>query len=154
MNPYLQKLIETGIPVSQAKFHAAVNNANQTPENDFNVNSNSTERRVDMWYTSHGLVCHQKNVKKQDCYWIVPLPSIIFANFSKQIDLEELACNPNPHIAMIGVVDSDIVHQENAALYGVNTAIDIKPLVIPSGEKLVEGIKEAKKRGRPFKNPQ
>ncbi len=82
MNKTLEKLIETGIPVTAAHFHAAVNNANKVPQTYFSQHSDVHERRVNMWYTQYGLVCHQKTAKtKEDRYFIVPLPTLIFANF-------------------------------------------------------------------------
>lgn len=76
MNPVLKHLIETGIPVSKAQFHAAVNNADNVPENYFSTESLNKSRQADMWWTPHTLVCHQKGK-----YFGVPISTVIFANF-------------------------------------------------------------------------
>ncbi len=89
MNKTLEKLIQSGIPVQRAVFHSAVNNADNVPENYFALDSNNASRRVSMWYTQAGLICHQKTVKlHEDKYWIVPLPTVIFANLKNSVETE------------------------------------------------------------------
>lgn len=84
MNKTLAKLIETGIPVTAAKFHTAVDNSEKVPESYYSAESNLKSRRIEMWYTPNGLVCMHK-----DAYFIVPLANVIFANFKKN-DAESL----------------------------------------------------------------
>lgn len=117
------KLIETGIPVSKAQFHAAVNNADQVPENYFSCHSAVKSRQVKMWWTPHTLICHQK-----DKYWGVPISTVIFANFIN-MDTPEIQKALNEVQQMQCEVSGD------------------------SGlAKLTPPIAAPKKRGRPFKN--
>lgn len=82
MNKTLAKLIETGIPVYEAAFHAAVQNADKTPESSFNTFSDKPSRKVKMWWTPHTLVCCQKTVHSKELkYWGVPISTVIYANF-------------------------------------------------------------------------
>ncbi len=77
MNSTLEKLIKSGIPVSKAQFHEAVNNSDQTPEHFFASDSNVKSRNVTMWYTPHTLICLHK-----DKYFGVPNATIKFVNFA------------------------------------------------------------------------
>jgi hypothetical protein len=81
VHPHLQKLIESGIPVSQAHFHAAVNNADETPENYFNDKSDNRSRRAAMLWTPHGLICSQVDTKGEMKHFIVPPATVKFAKF-------------------------------------------------------------------------
>lgn len=58
---HLQKLIDTGIPVSVAWFQTAVNNGNNIPEHSFSHASDNKERRVEMWATSADLLVYKQN---------------------------------------------------------------------------------------------
>jgi hypothetical protein len=90
MNATLEKLVQTGIPVSKAQFHAAVNNADQIPENYFSVDSMVASRRAKMWSVPGEIILCQKNVRKEDCYFAVPKSNIIFYNFTNQETGKEL----------------------------------------------------------------
>lgn len=79
----IKTLKNNGICVSKATFHTAVNNADNSPENNFDVNSNNLSRRVDMWYTPVGLLCHHKGK-----YFITPLANIVYANLVEDADGE------------------------------------------------------------------
>lgn len=72
----IDALIRAGVEVSDAKFHAAVNNADDVPESNFSSKSNNASRRAEMWWTQAGLLCKQKNK-----FFIVPSATVIFANF-------------------------------------------------------------------------
>lgn len=85
MNKTLENLIKTAIPVYEAHFHAAVQNADNVPETSFNMNSEKPNRKVQMWWTPHTLICCQKKVHtKEKKYWGIPLSSVIFANFETE----------------------------------------------------------------------
>lgn len=82
MNKQLENLIKNGIPVSEAYFHAAVQNADKVPESSFNINSDKPTRKVKMWWTPHTLICCQRSVTyKEDRYFGIPISTVIFANF-------------------------------------------------------------------------
>lgn len=73
----IEKMIENGIPVWRAEFHAAVNNADNVPENYFSANSNVKSRNVEMWWVNNnGLLC-----KHKDKFFLVPAASVKFCNF-------------------------------------------------------------------------
>lgn len=72
LTPLLESKIEGGIPVTHAKFHQAVDNSTKEPSSDFNMASNNSGRRVEMWLTDVGLICLHK-----DEYFIVPEANII-----------------------------------------------------------------------------
>ncbi len=76
----IRKLINSGIPVREARFHAAVNNGDGVPEMQFNDNSTQPGRRVQMWSSYSYLVCCHSDVKKGDRYILVPLSNVIFAH--------------------------------------------------------------------------
>lgn len=142
MNPILQSLINNGIPVSRAQFHSAVNNADQIPESTFSDDSPTPSRRVNMWYTPNGLVCHQKATKisgfvnkGEDRYFIVPLATIIFANFKKSDKLEEPMDAP-PIMAFAS-------NAEVGAPIFYTSSNEEAPSSVP--------LSPPKKRGRPFK---
>lgn len=78
----LKKLWSTGIPVRQAKFHAAVDNADDVPENGYDIASLNKSRRVEMMWTTQGLICRQADAKKKIEYWLVPASTVAFAKFS------------------------------------------------------------------------
>lgn len=82
-HPALIRLIETGIPVAKADFHAAVNNADEVPENGFNEKSDNRSRRVEMWLTAGGniLICKQKTKAGADKFFGVPSASVKFVHF-------------------------------------------------------------------------
>lgn len=125
MNQTLQNLIKNGIPVSKAQFHSAVNNADQTPENYFSIDSEVPSRKVEMWYGPSGLVCHQKTAKsREDRYWIVPLPTIIFANFKYEYSEEDMDKIRKSAGITVRTLESESTETENPV----------------------------KKRGRPFKS--
>lgn len=86
MNPTLKKLLETGIPVPKVQFHAAVNNADNTPENYFSTDSLVASRRAEMWLTPNLLICRQKNQRNKICYFWVPITTCIFGNFEEQTE--------------------------------------------------------------------
>ena len=76
-NLAIEKLIEGAIPVSAARFHAAVNNGLDTPESTFNAKSDSPARQVQMWASYAWLIClHNEK------YILVPLSNVIFAKAS------------------------------------------------------------------------
>lgn len=56
----LKHLYDKGIPVQKTVFKDAVNNADGTPENFFDLNSHNPSRRVNMMITPIGLVCEHK----------------------------------------------------------------------------------------------
>lgn len=132
MNQILQKLIETGIPIIKAQFHAAVNNADQVPEHHFSSESDRPSRRVKMWLTPQGLICYQKSALKKECYWIVPLPTIIFAIFDTQTDL---------------IPPKDFFEESSKIMTHESIAI-----AESKADDIIMNL--PKKRGRPFKNPQ
>lgn len=70
------KFIDAGIPVSEAKFIQAVDNAESTPETYFSKKSSNSSRNSEMWWTSIGLVCLQR-----EKYFVVPFSNIKFAKF-------------------------------------------------------------------------
>ena len=74
-NKNQEQLIEKGIPVSRAVFHSAVNNGDDTPENEFSMKSAKSGKRVKMLLTPHGLMCDHK-----ERHFFVPLANIIFMN--------------------------------------------------------------------------
>lgn len=73
---YLDKCIESGISVEEAKFIQAVDNAEKTPETHFSTKSAQPSRNVDMWWTAVGLVCLQRSK-----YFVVPFSNVKFAKF-------------------------------------------------------------------------
>lgn len=76
LNP-IKAMIEIGIPVWRAEFHAAVNNSDGVPEHYFSADSASASRHVKMWWVrGDGLLCLHK-----DRYFIVPSASVKFAKF-------------------------------------------------------------------------
>jgi hypothetical protein len=84
MHPQLKQLIETGIPVCEAHFIHAVNNGENTPERNYSIFSNSASKRVEMYYTTKGLVC--KHNKK---FFVVPLDNVVFAKFTEYTEVPE-----------------------------------------------------------------
>lgn len=137
MNPQLRKLIDTGIPVTKAQFHAAVDNADRIPENYFSNESLVPSRRADMWLTSAGLVCRQKNVLKEDRYFFVPLATIIFINFARQDESEAHAADP--------IISAVIAASSSTTDYQLDD-------VAASSSATTNTEVTIKKRGRPFKN--
>jgi len=78
----ISKLIESGIPVKSAVFHAAVNDADGTPETSYSLDSHKVSRQVEMWYSPAGLICYHFNkISKKEKWYIVPLANVIFADF-------------------------------------------------------------------------
>ncbi len=84
MNKTLENLIKNAIPVYEAHFHAAVQNADKVPETSFNMHSDKPNRRVKMWWTPHTLICNQK-----DKYFGVPISQVVFANFSLEEETDK-----------------------------------------------------------------
>ncbi len=89
MHATLAKLIESGMQVDKVQFHAAVNNADNIPENYFSAFSNVPSRRAKMWLTPTMLICLQKNIKNEDVYFWVPTSTCIFGHFTKQDQEDE-----------------------------------------------------------------
>lgn len=83
MNEILAKLIKNAIPVREAQFHSAVNNADKTPENYFSDDSNVASRRVQMWQTNEFLILKQRNAQKEDVYFYTPNANVRFGFFKK-----------------------------------------------------------------------
>lgn len=80
MHPKLEKLIETGIPVVEAHFHSAVNNADKVPENYFSKDSDNPNRRSEMYATTADLlVCKQKGR-----IFFTPMSNVRFGFFEKE----------------------------------------------------------------------
>lgn len=73
-NELIEKLIESAVPVTYAKFHSAVNNGDGTPENYFSEESNVKSRQVKMWASYAYLICFHK-----ESYILVPLSNVVFA---------------------------------------------------------------------------
>lgn len=73
LNPNLQKLIDSGIPVWRAEFQGAVNNTDDVPENYFSSKSAVKSRNVQMWLTPHFLICYHKGE-----YFAVPNANVKF----------------------------------------------------------------------------
>lgn len=74
----LDILSEGGLSVMRADFHAAVNNAQDVPENYLSEKSDNPSRRAEMWLTAGGnlLIC------KQNGKWFgVPAASCKFFKF-------------------------------------------------------------------------
>jgi hypothetical protein len=68
----LVQMWDAGIPVERARFHSDVNNADQTPEGEFNDGSDKSSRRVEMRLTPQGLMCYQRShMTKKDVYFMV-----------------------------------------------------------------------------------
>lgn len=83
MNTQLQTLIEQGIPLAKAQFQAAVNSADQVPENYFLNDHKTRSRRAQMWghpSWTFILVC-QKNLKDHEVFFFIPNANVIYANF-------------------------------------------------------------------------
>jgi hypothetical protein len=76
MDKNLQKLIDSGIAVWKAEFHAAVNNTDDVPETYFSSESKVPSRRVKMLYTPAGLLCEHK-----DKFFMVPHASVKYCKF-------------------------------------------------------------------------
>ena len=72
----ISRLIESGIPVHKAEFQSAVNNSDGVPENQFSEASQNASRRVEMWWTSCGLICLHK-----DKYFVTPHANVKHAHF-------------------------------------------------------------------------
>jgi hypothetical protein len=73
----IQRMIEQGLPVTRAEFHAAVNNGDNIPENYFSNKSNVKSRNVQMWWINgNGILCLH-----HDKYFLVPAASVKFCNF-------------------------------------------------------------------------
>lgn len=86
LNKTLDKLIESAIPVYEAAFHAAVQNADKVPETSFNIHSDKASRKVKMWWTPHTLICCQKSTSTKELkYFGVPISTVIYANFEHEI---------------------------------------------------------------------
>jgi hypothetical protein len=49
-----------GFPVTKARFRAAVDNADGTPEMGFDIKSNNASRHVTMYLTTIGLICEHR----------------------------------------------------------------------------------------------
>lgn len=81
-NP-IDRLIEIGVPVTKAEFHAAVNNVDNVPETHFSEKSDSRNRRAEMWLTASGnlLICKQDTAKGVTKYIGVPSASVKFVHF-------------------------------------------------------------------------
>lgn len=80
----LDRLIESGLPVAKAEFHAAVNNADDVPESYLSDKSDKPTRKADMWLTAGGsvLICIQKRKKDgSKFYFGVPAASIKYVHF-------------------------------------------------------------------------
>lgn len=86
INQVLEKLIETGVPVSEAHFHTAVNNGANVPENNFSEKSNNAERRVEMWATSADLLV----MRHKNRLFFTPMANVKFGFF------KEAKCNEHP----------------------------------------------------------
>ncbi len=80
LHPNLEKMIKQGIPVSKAEFNAAVNNADNVPENYFSEDSNNSSRRAQMWLVPAGLLCMQKGK-----YFLVP-PTFKYAHLKHEVE--------------------------------------------------------------------
>ena len=78
LHPNLVKMISQGIPVSKAEFNAAVNNADNVPENYFSEESQNSSRRCQMWLVPAGLLCLQKGK-----YFLVP-PTFKYVNLKSE----------------------------------------------------------------------
>lgn len=89
MTEFLLKLIKGAIPVREAYFHSAINNADKTPENYFSDDSNVPSRRVQMWQTSDFLVFKQRNAQKEDVYFYTPNANVRFGFFKKDLTPEQ-----------------------------------------------------------------
>lgn len=76
MNLRLQKLIESGIPISKAVFQSAVNNGRGEPETNFSSASTHIGRQVEMWLTPIGLICYHSTK-----YFGTPLANIVSFEF-------------------------------------------------------------------------
>lgn len=76
MNAQLKKLWESGIPIHSAQFQAEVDNANGIPNIKYDLDSGNKERRIEMVWTPHGLLCKQKSE-----IWLVPPSNIRSAVF-------------------------------------------------------------------------
>lgn len=76
INKHLQALIDKGIPVFQAEFHAAINNADNVPESFLSENSAKSNRQATMWWTQAGLVCNQKGF-----FFLVPEATVKYCHF-------------------------------------------------------------------------
>lgn len=79
----LERLIASGISVSKAEFHAAVNNVDNVPETHFSEKSDNKGRRAEMWLTAGGnlLICKQETAKRETKYVGVPAASVKFVHF-------------------------------------------------------------------------
>lgn len=75
-HPGILALIKSGIPVSNAHFVLAVNNADNVPENYFSIDSHNSSRRANMWWTPSTLICEQKGI-----YFGVPSGTVKFIHF-------------------------------------------------------------------------
>lgn len=90
MNKTLENLIKNAIPVYEAHFHAAVQNADKVPESSFNLYSDKPSRKVKMWWTPHTLICCQKTSNTKELkYFGIPISTVIFANFQDKDDDKE-----------------------------------------------------------------
>lgn len=76
----LQRLIDNSLPVTEAYFHSAVNNADKVPENNFSDTSASPTRRVNMWQCIAApiMIFEQKGV-----YFYTPNSNVRFGFFRK-----------------------------------------------------------------------
>lgn len=72
----LEMLVSTGIPVETCVFHAAIANADGSPESRLTATGNNASRRAKMWWTPHTLICWQKGI-----YFGTPLANVISVKF-------------------------------------------------------------------------
>ena len=75
MNQNLFKLIQSGIPVREARFHQPINNVDNVPETQMSAKTDNKSRKANMWLTSSVLVLEQKGK-----YIMVPLSNVVFAH--------------------------------------------------------------------------
>lgn len=69
----LEKLKKIGIIITKAAFNAAVDGADGTPENSFDIESHNMTRRSKMWLLPNGsILCEQEDEKNHMVNFIVP----------------------------------------------------------------------------------
>jgi hypothetical protein len=72
-HPSLEKLIETGIPLSEVLFQRTVQNVQKGAETVLRSKGNRPDRVATLWYTPHGVVVYQF-----EKYSIIPLANCAY----------------------------------------------------------------------------
>lgn len=79
----LKSLIDAGLPVRVAHFHAAVNNAYNVPVHNLSAKADKKDNKAEMWDTPAGLIVRQNGI-----YLRVPEATVMFVHYTQAVNDE------------------------------------------------------------------